>query len=273
MRDFLTFSDTFSWFLLAVSSPDSVLGELKELKQVIQELKGLKQDIQELKGLKQDIQDVKAKLKTVEKQMRFVPNIDPWGSLTTQTSLGSKNDLRQALMNHYDYKQGDKVKCMVTGVEDDTHGDQRERVVAAHLFPRSRKEMFVSWQDTIKQTVCESIDHALNGMFLLKDIEIAYDKQRICFLCNALDLSIRLKVLDPQIKTQCPTRCDKTFEDLEAVIIKDPTITYMKRPSFRILSCHAQCALDEAESRGWLDSAEKDGLESIIQLCSPARPQ
>ncbi len=234
---------------------------------MLAELKELRQDIREFKG------DVTAKLKTFEKRMRFLPRIDPWGSLVTQTSYTSKTSLRHALMNHYNYNPEDKVKCMVTGIEDMVGGGERERVVAAHLFPRSRKEMFFAWQGTIKQTVCDSIDNALNGMFLLKDIEAAYDGQKICFLCNALELSIRLKVLDPQIKKQRPTRCDKTFEELEAVIIKNPTITYTNRPSFRILSCHAQAALDEAESKGWLNSAEKDGLDTIIQLCSPPRPQ
>lgn len=224
--------------------------------------------LEELRVLREESSAIKKKVELMEKNMRFMSFIDPWGSLSSQTSNSNRVSLRDALFRRYKCEKGG-AKCLVTDVVDLDSGDERDRVVAAHLFPQCRESEFFTWQKSRKETICSSIDHAPNGMFLLKDIEVAYDQQKICFLCCAIDLSIQLKVLDPELRQLFPTRCSKTFQELEEAVIRQPKITFKKRPSFRILSNHARFALDHAEQKGWLSAAERSGLDTIVQLCSP----
>jgi hypothetical protein len=188
---------------------------------------------------------------------------DPWDGLTAQTTKSKKSNLWKNLSQWYE------VKCMVTGVIG-VKGKQQgqDMVVAAHLWPRSKERSFCRWQTSLDVAVCEDIDQPQNGMFLRKDIEEAYDSQRIIFVCNPFDITIQLKVLDPTLLTQTPTGCGMTYKDLEQVVIGKPTITREKRPSFRVLSLHAMRAVQTAPAT-WLSHDDKIKLLAIAQVSSP----
>lgn len=220
--------------------------------------------LNEIRRLREQSTLLANRVGSIERKLRFVVVVNPWGSLLSQTSYSKTICLRDALLKRYK-----KAQCLLTGVMDRNNG--RDKVVAAHLFPRKREDEFFQWQKSLQTTICSGIDHPPNGMFLLKDVEDAYDSQKICFLCNPTDFSIRLKVLDPELRLKRPTGCSQTFQELEGKVIKQPMISHKKRPSFRILSYHAQFALDEAEIKGWLTREEREGLDTFIHLSLPPR--
>ena len=194
-------------------------------------------------------------------EFELFANNDPWDDHSSTTSNSNRRNLRDALCKQY------AEECMVSDVTDNVDA-KGSRVVAAHLWPRSKTSLFVRWQQSIREDVCDDIDDARNGMFLLQDIETAYDKKKIFFLCHPFQLKMQLKVLDPRIKNKKPAGCTKTFKELEQVVIEQPKITRDRRPSFKILSRHAMKAIETAPKK-WLTEEQKRDLYAVIQVISP----
>mmetsp|Transcript_18240 Transcript_18240/g.35603 ORF Transcript_18240/g.35603 Transcript_18240/m.35603 type:complete len:358 (+) Transcript_18240:140-1213(+) len=205
---------------------------------------------------------------------RVVPD-DPWDAVSgSSTSTESQGEtLRKKLETLY-VGDGGKIKCIVSGVEDVKSRPQKERVVAAHLWPRSRGVSFEQWKLGNPNTSCGGIDDGTNGLFLLKGIEEAYDHKRVCFLCDPLQIQIRFTVLDPSLRdvSPCPAGTEgRTYETLHGKEIGAPDIFLEKRPSFQILSRHAMFAVQHACDKGWITVGEKSRHEESIQAVSPSK--
>jgi len=218
--------------------------------------------ISKLLKLEQSHEATVSSLLSLKKDIDFFTNNDPWESLSSQSTDSSKGVLRADLEKWYK----DKL-CMVSGVKG-SKGNGRDAVIAAHLWPQSKGAAFFGWQNSLKETVCTTIHDKRNGMFLLKEIEEAYDAKRIIFICDPFHPIMRLRVLDPSLKGQTPSGCAQTFEKLEENLIKEPKITTKKRPSFRILSHHAQQAVRSAPI-SWLSESEKQQILGDISVISP----
>jgi hypothetical protein len=204
-------------------------------------------------------------LNTIKQEVMSQRSIDPWEKVA-QSTKSQKSQLKKHMKMFYD---NIGVTCMVTGTPDRKDQGDGFRVVAAHLWPFSGVEDFSVWQSQRKETILsDGIDDPRNGMFLLRDIEHAYDNRFVIFVCNPFTYSMQLKVLNPGLKGQKPRGCDKTFAELEEIIIQEPTISNTKRPSFKIISYHARRAVTLAKT-GWLSLTEKDELLNRISICSP----
>jgi HNH endonuclease len=214
------------------------------------------------------LEDICQELRCIRQDMqRFMP-YDPWEQLSCQTTASKKCKLRDNLKVLYHM-----VACVVSGVVDNDSDDANpnQRVVAAHLWPKSQATRFESWKATISSSTCAGIDDASNGLFLLKEIEEAYDKKRVCFVCNPFDISMEFKVLDKNLLLQKPAGCSQTYEELSQSIIRSPTINNIMRPSFHILSRHAFHAVDHASLRTWVTPQQKTELHNLIKVSSPQK--
>jgi hypothetical protein len=155
--------------------------------------------------------------KNFEKQLDLVAAYNPWATRTK-----SKQSRKDALLKALRHVCGMPETCLLSRVVEDK--DQQIYVSAAHLWPSCNPDKFKEFEQNTGEKICETIDDASNGMLLLSDIEQAYDSQKIVFLCQPFDVSLRLLVLDPGLKDVCPKGCTKKFRELEQCVIGKPTI-------------------------------------------------
>jgi hypothetical protein len=220
--------------------------------------------LSKLEGLEGDLQQLRRNQKHTEKQLQLFSAYNPWATCAS-TAASKKNALKKALRSTY----GVPEVCLISGVEEAK--DKGIEVTAAHLWPSCRPDEFKEWEENTGEIICKSIDDTANGMLMLRDIERAYDYQRIVFICDPFRVSFKLLVLDPSLKNVYPTGCSRTFEQLEQCVVGKPKINDEKRPSFKILSYHASLSVCAAISKGWLTPEACRGLLETIQVVSPLK--
>mmetsp|Transcript_32011 Transcript_32011/g.78534 ORF Transcript_32011/g.78534 Transcript_32011/m.78534 type:complete len:147 (+) Transcript_32011:272-712(+) len=145
---------------------------------------------------------------------------------------------------------------------------QSARVIAAHIWPKSGADSFPF------DAVSEGVNNTCNGIFLLKSIEKAFDKLQVCFVCNPFNITVTFVVLHGGIVNQdIPgTRTESggmmKFRNLHMKILnfdKD------KRPSFRLLSRHAQQAFAHPYNTKWMANDEMCSFQNALQVGSPEK--
>ena len=187
-------------------------------------------------------------------------NFDPWDSMSKRTNTSGRHRLRSNLLAMY---KETPPKCLVSGKTHDPSLDQSRQVVAAHIWPRRHGEQYPKDGG--------SVDDATNGLFLLHDIETAFDAKKVCFVCDPFQRSIMFKVLDQNLKTTLPSGCEQSYAELD-----EKQICFVgteSRPSFELLSIHAGFAVDEGlkSANNWLGSSEARKLKDAISVVSPAK--
>jgi HNH endonuclease len=229
------------------------------------------------------LEKIEVRLKNIEEGqatlalvLARVSSVDPWEILSTSSTLSQKSRLRNTLTALYAH---DGIKCIVSGVKDDASKMQHERVVTAHLWPRSRAAEFQLWKSGRNNgEICMGIDDAQNGLFFLNDIEKAYDKKRVCFLCDPFKCELVFTVLDPSLLRDnefgakpCPSGCTRTYFELDSTRITSPVIDMDRRPSFQILSFHASWAVESALRKRWISKEKHCELANSIKILSPVK--
>ena len=187
-------------------------------------------------------------------------NFDPWDSMSQGTNTSGRRQLRSNLLAMY---KENPPKCLVSGKTHDPSLHQSQQVVAAHIWPRRHGRRYPKDGG--------SVDDATNGLFLLHDIETAFDAKKVCFVCNPFQRSIMFKVLDQNLKTTLPSGCEQSYAELDEkqICFADTE----SRPSFELLSIHAGFAVDEGlkSANDWLDSSEARKLKDAISVVSPEK--
>eukprot|EP00961_Rhodomonas_salina_P204597 2761075-Rhodomonas_salina.1 len=179
---------------------------------------------------------------TMQSQIASLGHNDPWEGLSSTSSASP--DFRARLSAFYG-----STNCLLTS-RDGT---------AAHIWPRSRG---------FSMPTGLGVDHPKNGMFLLKAIESAFDKRQVCFLCDPFRRSITFKVLDPNLKGQSVGSTAQVFQDLEG---KPKCFKDDKRPSFDLLSRHAQSAIRFAMRQNTISKQDGAKLLETVAVSSPPR--
>ena len=187
-------------------------------------------------------------------------NFDPWDSMSQGTNTSGRRQLRSNLLAMY---KENPPKCLVSGKTHDPSLHQSQQVVAAHIWPRRHGRRYPKDGG--------SVDDATNGLFLLHDIETAFDAKKVCFVCNPFQRSIMFKVLDQNLKTTLPSGCEQSYAELDEkqICFADTE----SRPSFELLSIHAGFAVDEGlkSANDWLGSSEARKLKDAISVVSPEK--
>lgn len=183
---------------------------------------------------------------------------DPWEDMSTGHSSAHSGigRLRGNLS-----ASGLPVVCFVTGTADDkTKPDQcGERVVAAHIWPNN-----AAYPPPV-QLPC-GVSDSKNGLFLLHDIEVAFDHRQVCFLCDPFALTITFKVLDPSLRPTAPRGCPRTFGELDGTVVE---VTLDQRPSFVLLGKHVEKSTLYAVNSAWMTHDDRNALRPFWQLSSP----
>lgn len=101
------------------------------------------------------------------------------------------------------------------------------------------------------------IDHPRNGILMLDSIEKAFNHLGVCFLDNAMDQELTLKVTNPNILTKqilpISTVELRTFADIDGSVLQYRTGCF---PYRRVLSVDAKFAFSRAVSYGWIANTE-----------------
>jgi hypothetical protein len=184
----------------------------------------------------------------------------PWDKLSNssrQTSFTGVQNLKNMLSQLYDPNT-----CFVSGVNSTEDTPTLERVVAAHIWPKYHKYP--------PAHINIGTEDARNGMFLLKDIEVAFDHRRVCFLCDPFHYLVQFRVLDPSLMRQKVLGSLKTFGELDHTII---LFDKACRPSFRYLGIHCRDAVQYAVElpQTWITKVAAAEFDNFCEVSTPPR--
>jgi hypothetical protein len=199
-------------------------------------------------------QEQAKRLERVEHLVAAVNPDDPWEAMSQISTQSSSKILRRNLIRLYGGE-----KCFLTDVEHNRLLPQDDQVVAAHIWPGCRRDNFEG-----------DIDGTRNGLLLLRRIETAFDARRVMFLCDPFTKSIVFRVLDPALMLESNDNVvyDKIlFKSLDQKVL---TPRKGRRPSFKLLSRHANSAVHLASTNGWISNDLAKEMLEQIQLASPA---
>ena len=195
---------------------------------------------------------------------------NPWAleNCEIPMSAATRKDpqLRTKVAKHYQCKQsgikeGKPVtlaQCCLT-----QHIGDHSEVVAAHLLPR--RSAAAHRESLGFKDIKHGIDNFRNIILLSKNVEAAFDRQRLCFVktldCNGENKFI-LRLLDPLVGGEVifggASQKICKFEG-HPIQFKDPT----KGPFTQMLSFHAKTSYSLARKRGWI--RHENNLEHFPQ--------
>ena len=193
----------------------------------------------------------------------LIPQVrNPWvietGFVATGSSTSRDRNLRNNVANHYRCKVKDKVtkaimaKCCIS-----QHWGDHTSVVAAHLLPkRSDKYLLKYFQfDGTK-----GLDDFRNVVLFAKNIEMAFDLQRVCFVKDQSTGEIILRILDPVVRVM------PIFEGANEMIgdFEGAPMSFERKnvgPYTRVLSHHAALSRSVAMRNGWIPYEENKPKE------------
>jgi acylphosphatase len=185
-------------------------------------------------------------IKKVDAKVEQVLHGAIWSDNASSRSRQNQQDFEGRVKKYYktDY-------CMLLGKE--FVPTKKNTLSAAHLLPfrhRSKLPTFNLQRRDIWNT--------RNGLLLAKPIEEQYDKQRVCFVVEALTNppKYRVKVLDPRLKGEKqPIPGSRVlWKALDGLPLKLPE---GRLPFARIIGAHLQSSLQNARDEGWIDAAEE----------------
>ena len=105
-----------------------------------------------------------------------------------------------------------------------------------------------------------------NGLQLCEAIEEAFDRQRVCFIYDALQSKFYFRVLDSQLRRLPAKPSSLTFGELDG---RPLSLPHGKMPYRRVLRCmHAREALHHAETECEFETTDEDrrAVEQALNL-------
>ena len=181
------------------------------------------------------------KIQEMEKNVQHLKGelerrLDPWARVRNGTATSShKRQVQDQFRTILIEANGDR--CQLTR--------HRGGCLAAHIIPLSSDLLGPSEKSDI-----------FNGMFVLKSVEKAFDKQQIIFKCDDLKVEARLVVLDESILDNQVYSGGETWRELQGKALD----ISKHRPSFRLLNLHAEYALKLCFENGKIDQKTFDQL-------------
>ena len=181
------------------------------------------------------------KIQEMEKNIQHLKGelerrLDPWARVRNGTATSShKRQVQDQFRTILIEANGDR--CQLTR--------HRGGCLAAHIIPLSSDLLGPSEKSDI-----------FNGMFVLKSVEKAFDKQQIIFKCDDLKVEARLVVLDESILDNQVYSGGETWRELQGKALD----ISKHRPSFRLLNLHAEYALKLCFENGKIDQKTFDQL-------------
>eukprot|EP00281_Chroomonas_sp_CCMP1168_P025899 CAMPEP_0206226398 /NCGR_PEP_ID=MMETSP0047_2-20121206/8080_1 /ASSEMBLY_ACC=CAM_ASM_000192 /TAXON_ID=195065 /ORGANISM="Chroomonas mesostigmatica_cf, Strain CCMP1168" /LENGTH=187 /DNA_ID=CAMNT_0053649503 /DNA_START=601 /DNA_END=1164 /DNA_ORIENTATION=- len=177
------------------------------------------------------------------------------------SDTSSQQGLRQALSAFYTGSPESPealAKCAVTGM---AHVPGGVRVVAEHLWPKSAAATF-------PLELKYGVNNPSNSIFFHQCIEKQFDQLRVCLVCNPFDISATFVVLDQELLLQDVEGTGHDFKYLDKKYLK---FDEDKRPSFQLLSRHAQQAFAHPGNKQWMPEEDLLSFKSVLQVGSPQK--
>jgi hypothetical protein len=224
---------------------------------VNKELAGLEAKIDQLL---EPIQTVSQGLKLISKEVvtQKRKRLDCWTA--SKRSKDEQAGFKNELIDYYergDSKHNDELYCMVLNRQY-----PREKVRASHIWK------FATHGEGLDEFGLKSADvrSPRNGLLLSEALEAAFDNRDVCFIYNPIKKAIQVFVLNPEIKGNLVSpSTTKTFNDIDGEPLHGK-----KMPFRRLLAWHAKLALEHALARGWIDSVDKQGYATLLELSEDA---
>lgn len=145
-------------------------------------------------------------------------------SVTTKHDQNFKTELGKL------YQKGVQKHCMLTGCTSDVTG--------AHIWRKMTAGKGLSGFGLSSSAVSDP----RNGLLLAKFVEVAFDRQQLCFVYNPFTSQLVCRILDPAFRQQ--------HSELEGKML---LFCNKERPFMRLLSFHAVCAVRYAVGKKWIE--------------------
>lgn len=200
----------------------------------------------ELRGLRSDL--------AAQETRRIRKALDCWVS-NNRTKVESA-EFKKTVIDFYDRREVTdtdtgkiiSARCMISGGVH-TYTD----LCPAHLVKHCKPELM-----TLYGLSQSDIDNPRNGILILKELELAFDRKTVCFLRNPITGELIFRVLDPSLLDKrihlTSLHEIRTFGDMNGGVLQHPT---EKIPFRRILSMHAKLSLSRALCYDWIDNKEE----------------
>jgi hypothetical protein len=213
---------------------------------------------EENKKLQEEIKKLNEKIKDLE-TTRFNA-FNPWkGTCKDSSKSSSSQSKRPKSEKLKKFKNKCDHKCQLTGHEC------KDKLTAAHVYPLHNAHLLKS-EFGGKFTANQ---HA-NLLCLHKDVEVAFDKNRLCFVCLRVEGSTEcilvMKILDRSIADEDITETGTTFGHWE----DQPLDVSRHCASYTLLGHHTRHAIIHAFEEKWIDSVKKETLLELAEFWSPA---
>jgi FtsZ-binding cell division protein ZapB len=176
----------------------------------------------------------------------------PWNQCLWEVDSKRSQDLRKKAADHYgDCEITENMEivatCRLTGVRGEPNV-----IAIAHILPRNAAEHF------LLQCDMNDVDHPRNTIFLCKNIEQAFNDQKLCFLMDEFTGNLILKILHNG------TKDDVLFPGApETIGLYDgKPMRFMEKevPFTKALSLHAQTAYAMAKEKNWIEREVPDPI-------------
>lgn len=170
-------------------------------------------------------------------------DLDPYGSLAAAPSRASLTLQAQDVCKYYNihqkYCQALQMRVPASGVRSEP------LVVNAHLWPASThgKGLELLGLDP------SDLTNPRNFLRLHRDVEQAFDKRRLCFICR--DGQIVCKILDPSLLTSKIKNTPFCFHHLDGFPLD--VNGHKRAPFHRVLANHAALSRRFALQQRWID--------------------
>ncbi|CAB9515593.1 expressed unknown protein [Seminavis robusta] len=173
-------------------------------------------------------------------------------SIADKQRVKDDHDLRARVAEYHGFSERETeskivlARCCVTQVVGD-----EDQVLMTHLIPRGSRTPILEFLGI--NNLPNGIDNFGNLILLVKNIKLAYDAQRLCFVMNSAEedpASIVLKILDPLLEKE------PIYDGATATIgmFDGSPLLFDERkvPLTRVLSMHARLAYSGAKDKKWI---------------------
>lgn len=187
--------------------------------------------------------------------------LDVW--TPSKASREENPDFKAKLITYYksvDPTNPQAIKCMILN-----QYLPKNIVIGSHIYKAS------TYGSGLEDFGLKATDlySERNGLLLYESIEKVFDVKEVCFLYNAFNMTLTLRVLRrdllamPVIRTKdaalVPPSCASLlFSDIDGSVLQLPLGIF---PYKRILSWHARCSVRFASNMGWITPEEAENFQ------------
>jgi len=195
-------------------------------------------------------------MQLLELRFRQQQNLNVWKETIDSGSTRHRGQFANKAKKFYGREFNKTAYCMLTSLPG---------AVVGHLWPHAKID-----DPRVKSLniVRDNLEGPRNAIVVLKSIEEAFDRGRLCLVWHAFNKQFIVVILDPSLKNEFVAD-GLQFAAIEGSYLRHPA---GKIPFLRVLGVHASESYSEALVNGWITQEEFDAFKDFRTL-SPIEKQ